>query len=178
MALAITSLIFTACQNDQTTVYDDMNTEQLINEEINFSDIIQESRIYSAEKASDLVIENNRVRKGEEEIRLDYHEKYGVVRADEFPMDPNGIREPDLNTFLARTGMREQDIANYSIERDTFSGVGYAQHRMGDGEVIEVPHRFQNEPVARFQGELRDGRRFTFIIIYVCANGLVIIYVF
>jgi len=178
MALAITSLIFTACQNDQTTVYDDMNTEQLLNEEINFNDIIEESRIYTAEQSSDFVLQDDMVRVGEKEVRLDYHEKYGEVRADEFPMDSRGIREPSLDTFLARTGLREQEIANYSIERESFSGVGYAQHRMADGEVIEVPHRFENEPIYRFEGELKDGRRFSYIIIIICSNGLVIIIIF
>ncbi|WP_340066855.1 hypothetical protein [Ascidiimonas aurantiaca] len=178
MVLAITSLIFTACQNEQTTVYDDMNTEQLLNEKVNLDDIVRESQIHSATQSSDFVIQDDRVLIGDQEIRLDYHEKYGVVRADEFPMDPNGIREPNLDTFLARTGMREQDIANYSIERELFSGVGYAQHRMRDGEVIEVAHRFENEPVYRFEGELRDGKRFRIIIIIVCSNGLIIVIIF
>ncbi|WP_340198822.1 hypothetical protein [Ascidiimonas sp. W6] len=175
MALVIILLIFTACQNEETSVYDETNAEQLSKEEINFSDKVEESQIYSAVKNNDFVIEGNVVRRGEEEIRLDYHEKYGVVKADEFPMDREGLREPSLDTFLERTGLREQDIANYSIKEDKFSGIGFAQHRMQDGEVIDVPHRFENESVYRFEGEMRDGRRFSHIIIIICSNGLIII---
>lgn len=177
MVLAVASLMFTACQNEETNVYDDTNAEQLSNEEINSSDIVRESQFYGAAKAGDFVIEGNTVMRGEEEIRLDYHEKYGTVKADEFPMEEEGLRTPDLNTFLERTGMREQDIASYSIKEDRFSGVGLAQHRMEDGEVVEVAHRFENERVYRFEGEMRDGKRFSYIIIYFCSNGLIIIYI-
>jgi hypothetical protein len=175
MVLALTTLVFTACQKEDTNVYDQLGTEQLSNQEKSINDIVGNSNIENAAKAGDFVIEGNVARQENQEIKLDYHEKYGEVKADEFPMDPRGIQEPSLDFFLERSGINENEIADYSIKRDRFSGIGYAQHRMPDGEVIEVAHRFENESIYRFEGELKDGKRFSIIIIIICSNGLIIV---
>jgi hypothetical protein len=36
-------------------------------------------------------------------------------------------------------------------------------------------HRFENESIYRFEGELKDGKRFSIIIIIICSNGLIIV---
>ena len=173
MALAMTALIFTACQNEGTTAYDEPNTDQ-----ISTSDIVKDSQVDNAAVEGDFVLEGDVVKVNDQEYQLDYHPKYGEVPANKYPMDPQGLTEPTLDTFLERSGINEEEIANFSIERDRFSGIGLAQHRMPDGNVIEVAHRFENEPIYRFQGELRDGTSFRIIIIIICSNGLIIIIIF
>ncbi|CAM1344531.1 hypothetical protein [Tenacibaculum amylolyticum] len=113
------------------------------------------------------------------DIRLDYHEKYGVVKANEFPMNPKGVQgEPTLEQFLEKSDIRKEEIANYRISKSSFSGIGLAEHRMDDGNVIQVPHRYDNQSVYRLDGELVTGERFVTIIIIVCSNGMVIILIF
>lgn len=114
--------------------------------------------------------------KGEtKEIKLDYHEKYGVVKATEFPMNARGFHEPTLEAFLEKTNLKKEDLASYEITKNEFSGVGLAEHRMKDGNVIQVPHRFSNEPVYEFKAETKEGKRVHGVIIIVCSNGLIII---
>lgn len=108
-----------------------------------------------------------------DEIRLDYHEKYGTIKADEYPMEPRGT-EITLETFLEKTDIKKEDIADYRITERRFSGIGLAEHRI-DGEVVQVYHKYDNQPVQVLEGTTHDGRRFIVIIIIICSNGLVIV---
>ena len=110
-----------------------------------------------------------------EKLRLDYHEKYGVVKAHEYPMNPKGVQEePTLEDFLEKSDLKKEELLDYRIVKDEFSGVGLAEHRMEDGNVINVPHRFEREPVYKLEGKTIHGKKIIIIIIIRCANGMII----
>jgi hypothetical protein len=108
-----------------------------------------------------------------DDIKLDYHEKYGVIRADEYPMERRGT-EITLETFLEKVNLKKDDFADYRITEKRFSGIGLAEHRI-NREVIQVHHEYKNQPVTVFEGVTHEGKRVTIIIIIVCSNGLIII---
>ncbi|WP_074408903.1 MULTISPECIES: hypothetical protein [Aquimarina] len=108
-----------------------------------------------------------------DDIKLDYHEKYGVIRADEYPMERRGT-EITLETFLEKANLKKDDFADYRITERQFSGIGLAEHRI-NREVIQVHHEYKNEPVTVFEGVTHEGKRVTIIIIIICSNGLVIV---
>ncbi|MCO7186608.1 hypothetical protein NH341_14395 [Tenacibaculum sp. XPcli2-G] len=148
MFVSIFFMVFTSCQNEETVLLDETQTETL----------------------------DTKAAKSAEDLKLDYHEDYGVVRADEYPMNPNGLEKPTLDLFLERGNLKKEDLKSYRIVKDEFSGVGLAEHRMKDGNVIQVPHEYQRQPVYRFEAELNDGTKVRIIIIIICSNGLIIIF--
>ncbi|WGH76312.1 hypothetical protein P8625_03865 [Tenacibaculum tangerinum] len=108
-------MVFKSCQNEEAVPQEETQTEVLDTE---------------AAKPTD-------------DLRLDYHEDYGVVRADEYPMNPEGVKEPTLDLFLEKGNLKKEDLKSYRIVKDEFSGIGLAEHRMKDGNVIQVPHEYQ-----------------------------------
>lgn len=108
-----------------------------------------------------------------DDIRLDYHEKYGVIKAEEYPMEPKGT-PITFETFLEKTDIKKEDIASYRISEKRFTGIGLSEHRI-DGEVIQVAHEYRDEPVQVMEGKLHNGQSFYIIIIIICSNGTIII---
>ncbi len=125
------------------------------------------------EKTETIVLNKNGK---EKEIRLDYHEKYGVIKAHEFPMNPKGVqREPTLEDFLEKADFKKEEIKDYKIQKESFSGIGLSEHRMEDGNVIRVPHRYEKESAYRLNAKLNNGKTAYVIIIIRCSNGMTII---
>lgn len=147
MLVSIFFMVFASCQNEETVLPNETQTE-----------------------AADA-----KVAKSTDDLRLDYHEDYGVVRAYEYPMNPEGVAKPTLDLFLEKGNLKKEDLKSYRIVKDEFSGVGLAEHRMEDGNVIQVPHEYERQPVYRFEAELNDGTKVRIIIIIICSNGLIII---
>ncbi|MGG6230671.1 hypothetical protein [Tenacibaculum sp. SDUM215027] len=147
MFVSIFFMVFTSCQNEETLLPVETQT-----------------------KAVDA-----KAAKSIDDLRLDYHEDYGVVKADEYPMNPEGVKKPTLDLFLEKGNLKKEDLKSYRIVKDEFSGVGLAEHRMKDGNVIQVPHEYERQPVYRFEAELNDGTKVRIIIIIICSNGLIII---
>lgn len=112
-------MVFASCQNEETVLPNETQTE-----------------------AADA-----KAAKSTDDLRLDYHEDYGVVRADEYPMNPEGVAKPTLDLFLEKGNLKKEDLKSYRIVKDEFSGVGLAEHRMEDGNVIQVPHEYERQPV-------------------------------
>ncbi len=64
-----------------------------------------------------------------DDIKLDYHEKYGVIGTDEYSIKCRDT-EITLETFLEKANLKKDDFADYRITERQFSGIRLAEHRI------------------------------------------------
>ncbi|WP_299260328.1 hypothetical protein [uncultured Aquimarina sp.] len=98
-------------------------------------------------------------------IVLDYHEDYGRILAKDYAVG----RKSSLEAFLKDLNITENDLKRHQIIEAKFTGTAYAEHLI-DGKIIQVWHKYENEPVFMFEGVLNDGRPVNSQRISWCGN--------
>jgi hypothetical protein len=100
-----------------------------------------------------------------EEIKLDYHSEYGEINKMDFQVG----REPTLDAFLEYLNIPKSKLKDYSITEFNHSGIANAEHLI-DGKIVNVWHKYENEPAVLFEAELEDGSYIASLRINACGN--------
>ena len=151
MILGVFLIVCTSCEKENYTATE----TDLVNKELNSQD--------TDLKSSGI----------DQEIRLDYHEEYGTIRAKDYPMRPLETKVT-LETFLKKANINREDLVEYEINEERFTGIGLAEHLIR-GEVVQVYHRYENEPIQSFKAITKDGETHYIVLVLVCSNGLTIV---
>lgn len=101
-----------------------------------------------------------------EEIKYDYHPRYGQISKEAYPVGG----EVTLDRFLRELDLSVNDLREYQVVEAKFTGTALAEHNI-DGETIYVWHKYEGEPVALFEGVRQDGVPVTAQRIHFCGNG-------